>query len=75
MRPSSERRPERVVGIPVAREILRFAAVTPSARFHENENPGPNFMSERYPHHELHRATVVVARWCFGTACPLVSGR
>lgn len=49
MRPSSERRPDRVVGIPVAREILRFAAVTPSARFQENENPGPNFMTERYP--------------------------
>jgi hypothetical protein len=42
--PSLRCRPERVNGIPVAREILRFARVTPSARFHENDNPGPNFM-------------------------------
>ena len=31
-------------GIPVAREILRFAAVTPRARFHENVSPGPSFI-------------------------------
>jgi hypothetical protein len=38
------RRPERVSGMPVAREILRFADVTPSARFQENVSPGPNFI-------------------------------
>jgi hypothetical protein len=42
--PNLLRRPERVRGIPVAREILRFAAVTPRARFHENVRPGPSFM-------------------------------
>jgi len=42
--PNLLRRPERVRGIPVAREILRFAAVTPRARFHENVSPGPSFM-------------------------------
>lgn len=48
MRPSFARRPERVVGIPVARENLRFAAVMPSARFQENVRPGPNFMGSPY---------------------------
>jgi hypothetical protein len=38
------RRPDRVSGIPVVREILRFAAVIPNARFQENVSPGPNFM-------------------------------
>jgi hypothetical protein len=42
--PNLLRRPERVRGIPVAREILRFAAVTPRARFHENVSPGPSFI-------------------------------
>ena len=31
-------------GIPVARETLRFAAVTPRARFHEKVRPGPSFI-------------------------------
>ena len=31
--------PERVSGIPMAREILPFAEDIPSARFHENEKP------------------------------------
>jgi hypothetical protein len=44
MRPSLARRPERDVGIPVARANLRLAAVIPSARFHENVRPGPSFM-------------------------------
>jgi hypothetical protein len=42
--PNLLRRPVRERGIPVAREILRFAAVTPMARFHENVRPGPSFM-------------------------------
>ncbi len=42
--PNLARRPERVSGMPVARETLRFAAVIPSARFQENVSPGPNFM-------------------------------
>ena len=32
--------PLRVVGMPVARAILRFMDVTPAARFHENDRPG-----------------------------------
>jgi hypothetical protein len=44
MRPNFERRPLRVVGIPVARAIFRFALVTPIARFHENDNPGASFI-------------------------------
>ena len=36
-------------GIPVAREILRFAAVTPRARFHENVSPGPSFIRLTVP--------------------------
>jgi hypothetical protein len=42
--PNLLRRPVRERGIPVAREILRFAAVTPMARFHEKVRPGPSFM-------------------------------
>jgi len=42
--PNLERRPVRESGMPVVREIFRFAAVTPSARFQENVSPGPNFM-------------------------------
>lgn len=42
--PNFARRPDRVSGIPVVREILRFAAVIPNARFQENVSPGPNFM-------------------------------
>jgi hypothetical protein len=30
--------------MPVLREILRFAAVMPRARFQENVRPGPSFM-------------------------------
>ena len=47
--PNLLRRPERVRGIPVVREILRFAAVTPMARFHENVRPGPSFMNLTVP--------------------------
>ena len=47
--PNLLRRPERVRGIPVAREILRFAEVTPRARFHEKVRPGPSFMSLTVP--------------------------
>lgn len=47
-RPSLRWRPERVSGMPVARETRCFARVTPSARFQENVRPGPNFMSEPY---------------------------
>lgn len=45
IRPNLERRPDLLIGMPVAREILRFAFETPSALFHENDNPGPNFIS------------------------------
>jgi len=38
--PSFLCRPDFVVGMPVVFEMLRFAAVTPVARFHENESPG-----------------------------------
>ena len=38
--PTLRSMPARVVGIPVARDIFLFACVTPSARFHENDNPG-----------------------------------
>jgi len=34
--------------MPVAREILRLAFVTPNARFHEKESPGPSFMPQTY---------------------------
>ena len=43
-RPSFACRPLRVSGIPVALEILRFSAVIPKARFHENVIPGPSFI-------------------------------
>jgi hypothetical protein len=43
IRPSFERRPARVVGTPVARAILRLAAVRPTARFQLNDRPGPSF--------------------------------
>ena len=41
--PSFARRPLRVVGIPVAREIFRFAFVTPRARFQLKDRPGISF--------------------------------
>ena len=47
-RPSLARRPERDSGIPAAREIFRFAFVTPNARFQEKVNPGPNFIIPTY---------------------------
>lgn len=47
-RPNLARLPERDIGIPVAREILRLAFVTPKARFHEKVNPGPSFMLPTY---------------------------
>ena len=40
MRAALRCRPERVVGIPVARAIFRLAFVIPNARFHEKETPG-----------------------------------
>ena len=49
-RPSLLRRPLRVVGIPVARAIDLFALVTPSARFHEKESPGPSFINQAPQH-------------------------
>jgi len=42
------RRPDLVSGMPVAREILRLAFVTPNARFHEKVSPGPSFMPQIY---------------------------
>ena len=47
--PNLLRRPVRERGIPVAREILRFVAVTPRARFHENVSPGPSFIRLTVP--------------------------
>jgi hypothetical protein len=41
--PSFIRRPPRDNGIPVFFDTRRFAFVTPSARFHENDKPGPSF--------------------------------
>jgi hypothetical protein len=41
--PSFIRRPPRDNGIPVFFDTRRFALVTPSARFHENDKPGPSF--------------------------------
>jgi hypothetical protein len=41
--PSFIRRPPRDNGIPVSFDTRRFALVTPSARFHENDKPGPSF--------------------------------
>jgi hypothetical protein len=38
-RPTFRCLPERVSGIPMAREIFPFAEEMPSARFQENENP------------------------------------
>jgi len=35
----------RDIGMPVFRETRRFAFVTPNARFHENEIPGPSFIT------------------------------
>jgi len=39
------RRPPRDNGMPVFRVTRRFAFVTPIARFHENEIPGPSFIA------------------------------
>ena len=47
--PNLFRRPVRERGIPVARDTLRFAAVTPRARFHEKVRPGPSFMNLTVP--------------------------
>jgi len=58
--PNLLRRPERVRGIPVAREILRFAEVTPRARFHENVRPGPSFMSLTVPVGRTRMSGIVV---------------
>ena len=59
--PNLLRRPVRERGIPVARETLRFAAVTPRARFHEKVSPGPSFMSLTVPagHAEVSGIVVV----------------
>lgn len=43
-RPSLDCLPVRDKGTPVFFEILRFKAVTPTARFHEKVIPGPSFM-------------------------------
>ena len=43
-RPTLFRRPDLVVGIPVAFAIERFTFVTPNARFHEKVRPGPSFI-------------------------------
>ena len=42
--PSFIRRPPRVNGMPVAFDTRLLALVTPSARFHENDKPGPSFI-------------------------------
>jgi hypothetical protein len=39
MRPTFRSRPDLVVGMPVARANLAFAALMPRARFAENEKP------------------------------------
>lgn len=40
MPPTLRSSPPRVVGMPVVRATFCLKAVTPSARFHENDNPG-----------------------------------
>ena len=42
--PSFIRRPPRDIGIPVFFDTRLLALVTPSARFHENDKPGPSFI-------------------------------
>ena len=42
--PSFIRRPLRDIGMPVFFDTRLFALVTPSARFHENDKPGPSFI-------------------------------
>jgi len=46
IRPNFERRPARVVGMPVLLAMRRFALVTPSARFQLKDKPGPSFTLE-----------------------------
>jgi hypothetical protein len=58
--PSLLRRPVRERGIPVAREILRLAAVTPTARFHENVSPGPSFIRQTVPVGDARVSGIVV---------------
>jgi len=41
--PSFIRRPPRDNGMPVFFDTRLLALVTPSARFHENDKPGPSF--------------------------------
>ena len=60
--PNLLRRPERVRGMPVARDTLRFAAVTPMARFHENVSPGPSFMNLTVPVGQTKVSGIVVVR-------------
>jgi hypothetical protein len=43
--PTLRCRPDRVKGTPVLREIFCLSLVKPMARFHENVNPGPSFIS------------------------------
>ena len=47
--PSFIRRPLRENGMPVFFDTRRFALVTPSARFHENDKPGPSFTAPPEP--------------------------
>ena len=58
--PNLLRRPVRESGIPVAREMLRFAAVTPSALFHENVSPGPSFIAVTVPVTLVWKGSIVV---------------
>jgi len=42
--PSFIRRPPRDIGMPVFFDTRLLALVNPSARFHENDKPGPSFI-------------------------------
>ena len=65
--PALRCRPDRVKGIPVLREIFCLSLVKPMARFHENVNPGPSFISI-LPFHlrfkvTLHRIFFLCSPW------------
>ena len=62
-RPNFARRPLREVGMPVALAIFRLTDVIPSARFHENDSPGPNRMARPDSfavHRNLHPRSAVL---------------
>jgi len=55
IRPSFDRRPDFVVGMPVALAIDLFAFVMPRARFQLNDSPGISFFRLAMRHASLDR--------------------